>query len=440
MEGAQTKSLQTELKDRRQKLCSSPTPILTKPARDSYLLEACELGAGGKRDRGLTEPGALAGWARGRARTHKSASAGVPGEGEGVVSKRGRGESRGRGEAGFLGPGCGSRGGDRSGLPGPCHLPARSLAAVAIPTANMLPRPGGSALPLLLPPPPLLLLLLLLLGAGGGGCGRGARAEVLFRCPPCTPERLAACGPPPTEPCAELVREPGCGCCSVCARLEGEACGVYAPRCAHGLRCYPNPDTELPLRALVHGQATCQKLQDASPQQVADNADDHSEGTLVENNVDGTMNVLGVGVGVGRKALKTGMKELAVFREKIAEQHRQLGKGGKHHLGLEEPKKLWPLSARTLCQQELDQVLERISTMRLPDDRGPLENLYALQIPNCDKHGLYNLKQCKMSLNGQRGEAWCVAFFCLLPLNFVFVVSKAPEALTPHPLMIWFEG
>lgn len=194
----------------------------------------------------------------------------------------------------------------------------------------------------------------------------------------------------------------------MCARLEGEACGVYAPRCAHGLRCYPNPDTELPLRALVHGQATCQKLQDASPQQVADNADDHSEGTLVENNVDGTMNVLGVGVGVGRKALKTGMKELAVFREKIAEQHRQLGKGGKHHLGLEEPKKLWPLSARTLCQQELDQVLERISTMRLPDDRGPLENLYALQIPNCDKHGLYNLKQCKMSLNGQRGECWCV--------------------------------
>lgn len=60
------------------------------------------------------------------------------------------------------------------------------------------------------------------------------------------------------------------------------------------------------------------------------------------------------------------------------------------------------------CQQELDQVLERISTMRLPDERGPLEHLYSLHIPNCDKHGLYNLKQCKMSLNGQRGECWCV--------------------------------
>ncbi|MBZ3881073.1 Insulin-like growth factor-binding protein 2 [Sciurus carolinensis] len=279
----------------------------------------------------------------------------------------------------------------------------------------MLLRLGGPALPLLLPS-----LLLLLLGAGGGG--RGVRAEVLFRCPPCTPERLAACGPPPDAvsrsaggargTCAELVREPGCGCCSVCARLEGEACGVYTPRCGQGLRCYPNPGSELPLQSLVMGVGTCGKGRDAkygvSPEQVADNGDEHSEGGPVENHVDGTMNMLGGGGGAGRKPLKSGMKELAVFREKVTEQHRQMGKGGKHHLGLEEPKKLRPPPARTPCQQELDQVLERIATMRLPDDRGPLEHLYSLHIPNCDKHGLYNLKQCKMSLNGQRGECWCV--------------------------------
>ncbi|XP_059963012.1 insulin-like growth factor-binding protein 2 [Mesoplodon densirostris] len=281
----------------------------------------------------------------------------------------------------------------------------------------MLPRLGGPALPLL---PPLLLLLL---GAGGGG--GGARAEVLFRCPPCTSESLAACKPPPAaQPAAEagpagdarvpceLVREPGCGCCSVCARLEGERCGVYTPRCGQGLRCYPHPGSELPLRALVHGEGTCEKHGDAeysaSPEQVADNGEDHSEGGLVENHVDGNMNLLGGGGGAGRKPLKSGMKELAVFREKVTEQHRQMGKGGKHHLGLEEPKKLRPPPARTPCQQELDQVLERISTMRLPDERGPLEHLYSLHIPNCDKHGLYNLKQCKMSLNGQRGECWCV--------------------------------
>lgn len=56
------------------------------------------------------------------------------------------------------------------------------------------------------------------------------------------------------------------------------------------------------------------------------------------------------------------------------------------------------LCPQTPCQQELDQVLERISTMRLPDERGPLEHLYSLHIPNCDKHGLYNLKQVREGL------------------------------------------
>uniref|UniRef100_A0A8D1GRM2 Insulin like growth factor binding protein 2 n=1 Tax=Sus scrofa TaxID=9823 RepID=A0A8D1GRM2_PIG len=291
----------------------------------------------------------------------------------------------------------------------------------------MLPRLGGTALS-------LLPLLLLLLGTGG----RGARAEVLFRCPPCTPESLAACRPPPAAPPSagagpagdsrapcELVREPGCGCCSVCARLEGERCGVYTPRCAQGLRCYPHPGSELPLQALVLGEGTCEKRRDAeygaSPEQVADNGDD-AEGGLVENHVDGNVNLLGGTGGAGRKPLKSGMKELAVFREKVTEQHRQMGKGGKHHLGLEEPKKLRPPPARTPCQQELDQVLERISTMRLPDERGPLEHLYSLHIPNCDKHGLYNLKQVSEAL-------WpCLA--PILPLE-VSELSRRPSLHEP---------
>lgn len=48
---------------------------------------------------------------------------------------------------------------------------------------------------------------------------------------------------------------------------------------------------------------------------------------------------------------------------------------------------------KTQCQQELDQILERISKMPFRDNRGPLEDLYALHIPNCDKRGQYNLKQ-----------------------------------------------
>ncbi|OXB69178.1 hypothetical protein ASZ78_011298, partial [Callipepla squamata] len=167
--------------------------------------------------------------------------------------------------------------------------------------------------------------------------------------------------------------------------------------------------------------------------------DDRTESILAENHVDSTGGMLSGAS--SRKPIKTGMKELAVMREKVNEQQRQMGKVGKAHHNHEDSKKSRMPTGRTPCQQELDQVLERISTMRLPDERGPLEHLYSLHIPNCDKHGLYNLKQasteswgqlhswqrpcaqhcteivpyslggikqCKMSVNGQRGECWCV--------------------------------
>ncbi|TRY57813.1 hypothetical protein DNTS_035763 [Danionella cerebrum] len=91
-----------------------------------------------------------------------------------------------------------------------------------------------------------------------------AASEMVFRCPSCTAERLAAC-PMLTEPCAEIVREPGCGCCPVCARQEGELCGVYTPRCSSGLRCYPKPDSELPLEQLVQGLGRCGRKVDTEP-------------------------------------------------------------------------------------------------------------------------------------------------------------------------------
>lgn len=50
-------------------------------------------------------------------------------------------------------------------------------------------------------------------------------------------------------------------------------------------------------------------------------------------------------------------------------------------------------SFQSACQQELDEVLKEISKMTSEDNRGPLENLYELKFPNCDKDGLYNLKQ-----------------------------------------------
>ena len=114
------------------------------------------------------------------------------------------------------------------------------------------------------------------------------------------------------------------------------------------LRCRSSPFLSLSGVQLVPGGPTSGETRPAALSLFlsADNGEERSEGGLVENHVDGNVNMLGGGGGAGRKPLKSGMKELAVFREKVTEQHRQMGKGGKHHLGLEEPKKLRPPPAR----------------------------------------------------------------------------------------------
>ncbi|XP_051882051.1 insulin-like growth factor-binding protein 2 [Pristis pectinata] len=225
-------------------------------------------------------------------------------------------------------------------------------------------------------------------------------AEVAFRCPPCSSEQLAGCTAP--AGCSETVREPGCGCCWSCARTLGEACGVYTPRCGAGLRCYPRSGTEFPLQALVQGHGLCAKRRDLAYNRSRDaggeSPDVHPSSEFSDNH----LNYPNISV-VGRKSIRSGLKTTAVIRERNNAQWRSMDRGTK---GSEEPRRARP--QLTTCQLELDQVLERIASLRLPDERGPLEHLYALYIPNCDRHGLYNLKQCKTSLNGQRGECWCV--------------------------------
>lgn len=103
--------------------------------------------------------------------------------------------------------------------------------------------------------PPLPLLVLLVAAAAGPGGG-----EEAIQCPPCSEERLARCKAP--QGCAELVREPGCGCCATCALGRGTACGVYTARCGAGLRCYPPRGVPRPLHTLMHGQGICTDLAD----------------------------------------------------------------------------------------------------------------------------------------------------------------------------------
>ncbi|CAM4622646.1 unnamed protein product [Leuciscus chuanchicus] len=231
----------------------------------------------------------------------------------------------------------------------------------------------------------LLLGLVTFHGAAG--------SEMVFRCPSCTAERQAAC-PMITEPCAEIVREPGCGCCPVCARQEGELCGVYTPRCSSGLRCYPKPDLELPLEQLVQGLGRCGRKVDTEPTGSA-------EPREVSGEVQESLDIGLTEVPPIRKPTKD-----SPWKESAVLQHRQQLKTKMKYHKVEDPKA--PHAKQSQCQQELDQVLERISKIPFRDNRGPLEDLYSLHIPNCDKRGQYNLKQCKMSVNGHRGECWCV--------------------------------
>ncbi|XP_060922998.1 insulin-like growth factor-binding protein 2-A [Limanda limanda] len=272
-----------------------------------------------------------------------------------------------------------------------------STSSSSVQPAAMHPRSGRCS--------SLLLLLLLLLLAGLFCCS--SRAEMVFRCPGCTAERQALC-PETTGTCTEIVREPGCGCCPVCARQEAEPCGVYTPRCATGLRCYPSPDSELPLEQLVQGEGQCRRKVEPEtstqgqepPRDNRDPPREPSSGEAVEPLPEQGVSELPPPRKPTKEATWLGPKESAV------RQHRQEMKTKMKTNKVEEVKPARP--KQTQCQQELDQVLERISKMPFRDNRGPLEDLYAMHIPNCDKRGQYNLKQCKMSLHGQRGECWCV--------------------------------
>uniref|UniRef100_A0A673GBG3 Insulin-like growth factor binding protein 1a n=1 Tax=Sinocyclocheilus rhinocerous TaxID=307959 RepID=A0A673GBG3_9TELE len=57
------------------------------------------------------------------------------------------------------------------------------------------------------------------------------------------------------------------------------------------------------------------------------------------------------------------------------------------------------------CHIELQTALDKItkSQQKLGD------KMNRFYLPNCDKHGLYKVKQCESSLDGQRGKCWCVS-------------------------------
>ncbi|CAI5636929.1 galactosylgalactosylxylosylprotein 3-beta-glucuronosyltransferase 1 [Sarotherodon galilaeus] len=208
-----------------------------------------------------------------------------------------------------------------------------------------------------------------------------------IRCAPCTPEKLSQC-PAVAPGCAEVLREPGCGCCLACALKAGELCGIYTAPCGSGLRCVPRPGDPRPLHSLTRGQAVCTESPEPEPTPEPQ-TQDHEEPEPLE--MDNAAIISDPGYshylpGHGRPydpraaadAQESMKAKLIAIRKKLIEQGP--------------------------CHLELQTALEKIakSQQKLGD------KLTRFYLPNCDKNGLYKPKQCESSLDGQRGRCWCV--------------------------------
>uniref|UniRef100_UPI00358F59B9 insulin-like growth factor-binding protein 2 n=1 Tax=Myxine glutinosa TaxID=7769 RepID=UPI00358F59B9 len=228
------------------------------------------------------------------------------------------------------------------------------------------------------------------------GCAYGALwDDVPFRCPPCTQDKLAKCPTPPESACSELLRQPGCGCCPTCALAEGESCGVYTNRCGVGMKCLPRDGVDNPLHSLLDGQGHCTRPSDAAPRgaEIEDAVIALRESELTEPPRSVIIS--------GFPRPKYSSKKAEILNGRNHDNARLIPSNrpaqGSQHSHRRE---------RASCQEVLSRKINRISMQHSQHDM--LEDLLNFYIPNCDKNGLYNIKQCMPSLSGQRGECWCV--------------------------------
>ncbi|XP_076010607.1 insulin-like growth factor-binding protein 1a [Genypterus blacodes] len=217
--------------------------------------------------------------------------------------------------------------------------------------------------------------------ATGGTLGSPVPGPEPIRCAPCTPEKLSQC-PAVAPGCAEVLREPRCGCCLACALKAGDLCGIYTAPCGSGLRCTPRPDDPRPLHSLTRGQAVCTE-ENTEPEATPEPQD---QGEPAETEMENTA----VMPDPGSSHYFPGPRDAADIQEsmksKIVTNRKKLVEQGP-------------------CHVELQRALEKIakSQQKLGD------RLTRFYLPNCDKPGLYKPKQCESSLDGQRGRCWCVS-------------------------------
>lgn len=250
-----------------------------------------------------------------------------------------------------------------------------------------------------------LAALALLGGPPGVGAGAAGSGPVV-RCEPCDASALAQCAPPPpASVCAELAREPGCGCCLTCALREGQACGIYTERCGSGLRCQPPPGAARPLRALLDGMGLCvnasaqERLHGflpASPENGSDSEEIQGGGSL-ENQV----------TAVTHRApdskLTPSHTKAAIIKKGHAKDSQrykvdyETQSTDTQNFSLESKRE----TEYGPCRREMEDILNNFKFVNIL-------SLRAIHIPNCDKKGFYKKKQCRPSKGRKRGVCWCV--------------------------------
>uniref|UniRef100_A0A4W5Q8J6 Insulin-like growth factor-binding protein 1 n=1 Tax=Hucho hucho TaxID=62062 RepID=A0A4W5Q8J6_9TELE len=221
----------------------------------------------------------------------------------------------------------------------------------------------------------------------GSLLGSPVLAQEPIRCAPCAPEKLSEC-PVVAHGCVEVLSEPGCGCCLVCALMTGELCGIYTAPCGYGLRCTPIPGDLQPLHSLIRSQAVCMANPEPERSPIPQNPDQGELDAAETYNASATVSDPGYSLYLHSKpfdplsaadAQESMKAKVSAIRKKLVEQGP--------------------------CHMELQRALEKIakSQQKLGD------KLTRFYLPNCDKHGLYKAKQCESSLDGQRGRCWCVS-------------------------------
>lgn len=250
-----------------------------------------------------------------------------------------------------------------------------------------------------------LTALSLLCAPARGAAGLGP----VVRCEPCDARALAQCAPPPAaSECAELVREPGCGCCLTCALLEGQRCGVYTERCGAGLRCQPPPGEPRPLQALLDGRGLCANASAAGRLRAyllpvasaagngSESEEDRGAGSMENQALPITHRVpeakfhsLGTKMEVIRKGHAKDSQRYKVDYEAQSTDTQNFSSESKRE------------TEYGPCRREMEEMLNHLKFLDILSPRG-------VHIPNCDKKGFYKKKQCRPSKGRKRGFCWCV--------------------------------